>query len=248
MNITSAGKRPHIAVFIHLFYTEQYASFRKLLNDLDVYSPDYFFNIGKGEDNRELISRIYSDFPDSVILESPNIGKDIGGKLALLELYMTRKLKSDYMVFIHDKASPQLLEGDKWRNQLLKILSGKTISQIIERFECNPEVGLIGTLEHISDEFDPGSNRFKTTNEQILKTYISEFGFELNEFPFLAGNMFWIRSSIYEHFFGAHSPLELRAGLESGNVTDSESGTKTHSLERIFSWIALDQKFKIHGI
>jgi lipopolysaccharide biosynthesis protein len=239
---------PKIAVFAHLYYPESVDDFILHLKDISIYKPDFYFNLGPSS-NRELqIKKIRTHFPKAYILDSPNIGKDVGGKLALLELYRILNLQSDYMLFIHDKQSPQVIHGEKWKNELLEILKINEIKQVISIFESEPKVGIIGSLKHISNEYDVKNKKFNTKNDTILRECIGKFKFTAEEFLFIAGNMFWVRAPIFERFFKENNPLILRSGLEEGNVLDTESGTYTHSLERVFSWIALNQGFSIRGI
>ena len=239
---------PKITVFAHLYYSASIDEFISHLTDIATYKPDFFFNLGPSCDRELQIEKIRSHFPEAYILDSPNIGKDVGGKLALLELYGRLNLQSDYMLFIHDKQSPQVIHGEKWKNELLEILKMNKIKEVMRIYESEPSVGIIGALKHISNEYDSKTQKFNTKNDEILREYIAGFKFTANEFSFIAGNMFWVRASIFEHFFKINNPLKLRSGLEEGNVLDAESGTRTHSLERVFGWIALNQGFSIKGI
>ncbi len=72
--------------------------------------------------------------------------------------------------------------------------------------------------------------------------------FKLTDHRFVAGAMFWIRSSIIQNFFSTHSALSCREMLEEGNFTDQYEGTYTHSWERIFCFLANDQGYTINGI
>ncbi len=246
--MTVQGRSFKIAVFVHLFYTHSYVEFQSILSGLKNLDPLYLFNIGPSPEPHALIEQIKTDFPGALVLQSPNIGKDIGGKLALLDLYLSSGVKSDLFIFLHDKVSPQILNGEKWRNQLLKIVRTDTCAEIVNLFNQCPQLGLVGASEHLSNEYNPENRNFNSTNNLILKEYIHKFGLSLTDYTFIAGNMFWVRSRIYEDFFNKFRPLQLRAGLEKGNVTDAETGTHTHSLERIFSWIAQSQGYQIKGV
>jgi lipopolysaccharide biosynthesis protein len=237
-----------ISVLIHLFYTDLYSEFIPYLSEIREFTSEFYFNIGFCKDRVGLIKRIQEDFPRAFIMECPNIGKDLGGKLALIELYLKLEQKSDYLILIHDKRSPQLLNGDEWRNQLLSILRKEKIEQSIELFEKDKSIGIIGSSDHLSNEYDSENKLFRSTNNLILHQFITKFNLLNADFSFVAGNMFWVRSSIYEKFFTQFPPLDIRASLESGNVMDDQQGTFTHSMERIFSWIALSQGYVIKGV
>src|SRR5436190_1017479 len=86
----------------------------------------------------------------------------------------------------------------------------------------------------IKDEYDRKTNVFKTTNNSKMKELISMYDLKLTDYRFVAGAMFWLRSSIVRKSFSAHSALGCREILEEGNFTDQYEGTFTHSWERIF--------------
>ncbi|HXC07000.1 MAG TPA: rhamnan synthesis F family protein [Bacteroidia bacterium] len=240
--------QPRITAFIHVYYPALFSELLPYLEPLKNYATRFYFHLGSNFSLPQAQDLIQPHFPDCLLLQSPNTGKDIGGKLALLELYRQLEDRSDYMVLIHDKLSPQLLDGDTWRNQLLRILEPQQVQAVIRHFETNPLTGIIGAAEHISNEFKTEEQIFHSTNNALLKTYIRELGLHNTDFRFIAGNIFWVRSTLFETFFTAHPPLFLRSRLEPGNVSDAREGTHTHTLERVFSWIALDQGYTINGI
>ncbi len=249
MHLKDMDKKPEVAVFCHLFYGHTYSS---LVADLKAFysvcSPRYFFNVSGGANNHSLIGEIRKDFPKAILISTPNIGKDIGGKLALMQVYLTLEMKSDYLLLLHDKVSPQTLNGQKWRNELLQIIKAPYVAGLLELFKKEQAVGIIGATAHISNEYDSKKGAFNSNNDALLKNYINEFALTISEFPFIAGNMFWVRSSVFETFFNKYPPLTIRAFLEKGNVMDTKAGTYTHAMERVFSWIALQQGFIIKGI
>lgn len=238
-----------ITVFIHLYYENGFNVISDRLNNLSSYNVNLLVNISADNAKKtELAYTINEQYPNSIIISSPNTGKDIGGKLALMDLYLATNQQSEYILLLHDKDSPQVLYNEKWRDNLMKIAEKENINKILTLFEHNPAVGIICSSNHISNEYDKLKNEFKTTNNQILKNYINKFQFNIKDYSFVAGNMFWVRSCIYKDFFEKHNPLELRSELEKENVLDNEKGTKTHSLERVFSWLATNQGYTISGI
>jgi lipopolysaccharide biosynthesis protein len=241
--------KPAVAVFCHLFYPDSYPDLVwKLRNIGSCCLPVYFFNVVDSCSNSAVVESIRNDFPGAFIISTPNIGKDVGGKLALMELYLKLDVKSEFLILLHDKKSPELLNGRQWRDELLKITEAEHVPGIIKMFSEELDTGLIGAAEHISNEYKVESGNFASHNDQLLKKYIAGFGLKNKDYMFLAGNMFWVRSLIFEAFFRKHSPLVIRTQLEKGNMSDVSIGTHTHSLERIFSWIALDQGYKVKGI
>lgn len=231
------------SIFYHSYYNSEIDDIFPRLSHIASGDKKLFLNINPDQNKEINCNKI-----NSIIISTPNIGKDIGAKLALMDLYLKTNQKSDLILLLHDKQSPQVFYGEKWKNDLYKIAEKENTQNILELFKNQPDVGIICATDCISDEYDAEKDEFKTTNNLILKDYIKRFNFRLTDYSFVAGNMFWVRSCIYEEFFKKYNPLELRSELEKGNVLDNEVGTKTHSLERVFSWIATSQGYKIFGI
>jgi|SRR3954469_25341182 lipopolysaccharide biosynthesis protein len=238
-----------IIVLIHIYYKNSYDELKVYLLNLKqahisiVFKIDYDFLNEHG-----VLKQITADFPEAFIIHSPNIGKDIGGKLAMIDLCLKLNLQSEYFILLHDKKSPHSSLGDVWRNKLFKIIEPGNILKIKKIFEQDEKVGLIGTKEFISNEYDKSIGRFEGANNEILKTLIQKYQLDLKTYDFIGGTMFWIRSKIIYTFFSKYAPLDILSTLEKGNVLDSETGTHTHAWERILSWISTDQGYKIKGI
>ena len=191
---------------------------------------------------------IKQDFPEAFIISTPNKGRDIGGKLALIDFFIRAKLQTEYIVFLHDKQSDYWFAGEAWRQSLFAIVEPEKVKVILERFAQNPAIGVIGTSDLLRNEYAKKTNEFKTTNNKQLKELIAKYNLKVSDHRFVAGTMFWIRSSIIQKFFSQHSPLSCRELLEEGNFTDRYEGTYTHSWERLFCWLANDQGYNITGI
>jgi lipopolysaccharide biosynthesis protein len=229
------------SILIHIYYPTSWNSFlRERLLDMAAFKPNLLINFCNINDNKQLISTIKADFPQAFFTVTPNKGKDIGGKLALMDLYLKLKLESDYLVFLHDKISPHALQGDVWRKTLFKIIEKDNIERILELFKNHQNIGIIGAKEFIQNEYDEKLKKFDTPNETNIKFLLNHFGLKINRFSFIGGTMFWVRSSIMTDFFKQHPPLKYRKMLEYGNVMDTNKGTLSHTWERILSWIAVE--------
>ena len=236
------------AILLHIYYKDSWDHhFREKL--LALRNKPFLLLINLSidmEDNRSVIKDIKNDFPQAIIIETPNIGKDIGGKLALIDLFLAMGLETDYLVLLHDKKSPQAITGDRWRDLLLRIIAPDTIDSIIDIFEKNDRIGLIGSREFIVDEYAK-DNRSRNNGELALDLAAS-YGISTSDHRFIGGTMFWIRTSIFKAFFSRHKPLLCRAQLESGNVLDIKTASYTHSWERLFCWIVTAGAYKIKGV
>jgi lipopolysaccharide biosynthesis protein len=241
--------RPRLNVITHIYYDSTYENLQNYLVNLEGLDVNYFFSISLDcLKRKDIINKIQRDFPNSCILETPNIGKDIGGKLALLGLYNKLNIKSDYLIMIHDKMSPQTLVGDAWRNNLLKILLPHHISEILQLLANDKSIGIIGAKEHIFSEYDNNKKEFRYNNE-LSSEYLQRYNINIDNFDYISGTMYWMRSSILEDFFKDNvHPIHARSMLEQGNVLDNFQGTHSHTWERMFCWIARNQGYSITGI
>ena len=245
----SPYKNIETSALCHIFYPHSFYYFLSRLAVLKKYNTRFFFNlsdtISADPDFIDILERI---FPGSIIIHTPDKGRDIGGKLAALDILIKTEIKSKYTLIIHDKFSPHTPTGSKWRDDLFKIIDPGRITSIIDMFEENPDIGVIATKKFISNEYNPDIDGFDCTSSAILKKFINEYNLTLNNFNFVAGAIFWIRSGILKKFFLKTPPLSVRMKLEDGNTMDLTRGTAIHSWERLLSMISNDQGFKIKGI
>ncbi len=207
--------------------------------------------------SRIILTACHDDVLDEVVvphdkplvrLKVPNKGKDIGGKLAALSYYIRLCEKTDLIAMLHDKVSPQTINADYWGQQLYRPFSEEGLDKALRLLEQDRRAGIVGSKAFLKNEYLPMEKRFDTTNHALLMEFIREYNLQGRIYDFIAGTIFIGRSRIFEDFFSAHPPLYARAELESGNVLDLESGTRTHCWERLFCFIAEDQGYSIKGI
>ncbi|HKO82396.1 MAG TPA: rhamnan synthesis F family protein [Chitinophagaceae bacterium] len=181
------------------------------------------------------------------VRKSPNLGKDIGGKLVLLDTYLHLKEETEFIIFMHDKKSPHKIQNKEWQQKLFQIVEPDFIAQALSFFKANPKTGIIAMQESIQNEYDYSQQSFRGTNQLQLTQLRSEYGIKNTDYRHVAGTMFWVRSLPLISFFTKHSPLNIRKTLESGNVMDENTGTITHAWERMLSWIITEQGYTIKG-
>lgn len=174
----------------------------------------------------------------------PNAGKDIGGKLALIQLLLTLHPDIPYAVLLHDKRSYQKHSGRWEKEGLFRIVEPELFGKIESAFERDREMGIACSKGFIRNEY-LGGGRFNTPNSGLLNDMMKRYLVPDKDLRFVAGTMFWIRTSLLKAFFSGESPLDVRATLEPGNVLDHEKGTVTHCWERMLSWIATRAGYKI---
>ncbi len=239
---------PKITVLYHLYYEDSYEKMCVELEPLLALNAVFLFNICSETPDKKFIQAILKNqFPGCYIIKSSNKGKDIGGKLALLELYITLGIECDYLLFLHDKKSLQALKSANWKSGLLKIITPDGIKKAMQVFKENKKCGIVATEEYIIKEVVE-QGIFTGINGSILTKLITEYNLSPPSYSFVAGTMFWAKAHPVKHFFTKYPPLAIRQNLEDGNVLDNFAGKITHSWERLLSWIITTENYSIEGI
>jgi lipopolysaccharide biosynthesis protein len=239
---------PIITIMVHLFYENTWKDIKYKLNFFKDYNTQFLFSVSEAcLIKEELVQDIRASFKNAYVLTTSNIGKDIGGKFALIDLYLSLNLQSEYFIFLHDKVSPHSLDGNSWKNNLQKIIDYNNYSHIVTTLEQDGSVGVIGAKEHLVNEYDPANGTFEYNNDRI-HSFLQKYDIPVSNYDFIGGTMYWIRAPLIENFFTRHSPLKIRSELEAGNVMDNLGSTNAHTWERIFCWLATSQGYKVYGI
>jgi lipopolysaccharide biosynthesis protein len=233
-----------LSFFIHVYYAGSWKLILEKCADLMTGAE----NIIVTACHDEVISEIKAETPEAVVLKVPNKGKDIGGKLAAISYYLNFCRPTAYLAFLHDKISPQTLNAEYWFDRLYEIFSEKKFSTILSRFETDKKTGLAGSKSFLKNEYNKTRKRFDTTNNEILQELIKRYDLGSDEHNYIGGTIFIVRNEIFTRFFSQHSALQIRASLETGNVLDLDTGTQTHSWERLFCLIAQNQGYKVIGV
>ncbi|MEO6356940.1 MAG: rhamnan synthesis F family protein [Ferruginibacter sp.] len=238
----------NLAILTHLYYEDSYDELKGYFLNFEKLNSTLLFSVSRHQKSKIISDRIKQDFPGSYIIETTNIGKDVGGKLALIDLSINLNITVDYFVLLHDKRSPHTSLGESWRKKLFRVVEPENIQNISKLFEKKKRIGIIAASEFITNEYNQKDDNFDCNSNRILKQLISEYGFNHIKYDFVGGTMFWVRSEIISSFFKKYNALKIRATLEKGNVLDNEYGTNTHAWERMLSWIAGSQGYYIQGI
>jgi lipopolysaccharide biosynthesis protein len=186
--------------------------------------------------------------PDEKFVVSTNMGKDIGGKLLLIDLFLQLYSNVPYIIFLHDKKSYHKLSGTFEKKKLFEIINPANFKTILKMFESDPRVGIVCNKDVIKNEYNKHDDTFNTPNSALLKQLMKEYNIKTTDYNFVAGTMFWIKASLITDFFTRFNPIKVRSTLEGGNMLDAAHGTITHSWERLLSWIVTSKGFTLQGI
>lgn len=223
-----------IAVQIHLFYIDTLDEIIENINNIP-YAYDCF--ISTDDEKKKKI--IEAKFAEKCTAKNVNVAVMVnrGRDVAPLLIQLKNTINNyKYICHIHSKKTATNDYGVMWRKYLYHHLFGtkKNVTNIIEHFENNPDIGLIfpETFPVIENQAIWGSNEVKCA-ALMKKLGIKS---ELDARPaFPVGNMFWARvdavKGIFEHGFNtADFPQE------SGQV----NMTLAHQIERIWCYLAQD--------
>jgi lipopolysaccharide biosynthesis protein len=183
-----------------------------------------------------------------ILRRSPNQGKDIGGKLVLLDACLREEVGAEYSIFLHDKKSPYKIQGQEWKDKLFRIIEPDFIQKALTTFTEEKEIGIIAGSHSIINEYDHSLQSFISNNRSQLIQLRSELNINSTDYRYVAGTMFWARSLPLLDFFRKYPPLEIRKTLEKGNIMDETHGTNTHTWERLLTWLIFARGYTIKGL
>ncbi len=224
------------AVVIHVFYLE---IFDEILSKID---SDVFCNLKFYVSSPETFSEVIQQRLNLLSINYEyyaieNRGRDI---LPFLKV-MPKVIEDGFQIIlkIHTKKSKQLKNGNTWRKDVYqKLLQKDAMTSILNMFNSNPEIGIVGPEGHIVPinlYYGSNSARLKATC-QAFKTPIKQ----LSDMNFVAGSMFYARVQ-------ALIPL-LNLGLQSDDFEPELGqldGTMAHSIERAFAISAYTAGLKL---
>lgn len=240
-----------LSVLIHLYYEDTAIGVYKKLSALLGHfenNINFFINLPTDHPKKNsLVSACKNKLPNCVIIQTSNVGKDIGGKLALMHTYIKLNMNADLLLFLHDKKSPQTAVGENWSDQLFEMIDQKSIEKTLELFN-DQSIGMVGQKNHIYNKKNRTEEEIFVGNKQKILALAKEYDLCSPNLDFIGGTMFWVRESIFKDFFKKNDPLQIRVSLERGNVLDDLGPTITHSWERLFGWVVSTYGFKIAGV
>jgi lipopolysaccharide biosynthesis protein len=243
-----------ISVFFHNYYghDQEWASF--FLHELKLpfhlfYNcvSDSFYRITQTGNIHTLYEQA-TFLQKLYVRDATNKGKDIGGKLLLMDAYLKSGIQSDYILLLHDKNSPYHSLGAQWKKDLFRIVQNEYIEKITSLFNNNPKTGIIASKNAIRNELDNELNSDAYIHSPLIQELKSKYQIQVSDLQFVAGTMFWVRAAIFENFFSTWSALNIRSELESGNIMDTEGPTRTHAWERLFCWLVTAKGYQIMGV
>jgi lipopolysaccharide biosynthesis protein len=237
------------AIICHLYYPSIASELLKKLAFFNKLNAAFYINVqGISDEHKKLQAQIPQVLNNATIINTPNKGRDIGAKLLLIDLMFRLGGEYEYTLIIHDKKSPHLGDSSIWRDRLNTVISPSFIKKTDKLFKSISSAGILCAAEFIQNEYDQSSDVFMCNSNQQIKEHLTKYSIHTTDYNFVAGNIFWIRTHLLKSFFSKRPVLKIRSSLETGNALDFSTGTYIHAWERIMSWVATSQGYKINGI
>ncbi len=230
---------PPLCVLAHVYYPDLWDEIADCLLNLPSGSFDLYVNLVDDTFDGAFLAKVRGLFPEARVYISENIGRDIGGYLALWRNLPAQAY--DVFCLVHTKKSPHIAPGaaQQWRRQLLRSLLGDP-ERAAENLQKMLDDQTIGQL---------GSGRFR--NDDLAKNR-EKYGRFLNilnidEAPealeFLSGTMMFVRGAVLRRVFEAASDLPLEAG-DPRTAGGDPDGTWAHAVERAFGAVVRDMGYR----
>lgn len=247
---------PIVSIFFHNYYghDEEWMAFfsQELTLPFHLFYngvSDSYNRLRQGSNLLKLKEQASTTYLNELIVRaSTNKGKDIGGKLALMDAYLKLEAKSDYILLLHDKQSPYHANNEQWKKELFRIAEKEYQEKVIKIFRTNKQAGIVASANAIKNELDNEQKSNAYTDSALIKTLKENYNIHPPHLQYVAGTMFWVRAGIFEDFFKVYSPLLIRSQMEEGNVTDNEQPTYAHAWERLLCWLVTAQGYQIKGV
>jgi hypothetical protein len=223
---TSANR---IAVVAHLYYADLVAPILEALSaitepfDLIVTLPDW--------GTTRIVTAVKAAFPDAVLYECPNRGRDIGPFMDVLPLLLdlnydaVLKLQTKRGYFRNERVVPEL--GDIWFKDSLAALLGtpSRIADILGAFRTQPQMKMIGPAPMLVP-----LDRYPQHDGGALADFLLDAPDEAGT-AFYAGTMFWVRPACL-------TELTKLTMAHFAPETGANDGALAHLVERLFGQAA----------
>jgi hypothetical protein len=218
-----------VAVLLHLYHQKLWPYFKAYL--YNIHHPfDLYVNLTdeRLDDNLRTTADIMNAFPTATVFVSPNLHRDIGGFLTVLNHIFDSGKTYESALFLHSK-----MHTDEWRTELVQALldNPERVDYIIETFKQSLSVGMVGCRKWL---FDDGLNGGFGPEQAH---YLNCFNLRFVSGQFIAGTMFWARWCLFANTFG-------KRRITHADLTPNGPWV----MERVFGNLVRSQNYDIVGI
>lgn len=234
-------KRSRSAIVLHLHYDDLFEEMRESLSNAA--DSDIFITLRRDAPGAVAESVLHA-FPNAYLAYFRNRGRDIQPFLQIFPVLLNEGYEA--VCKVHSKKSPHRHDGDTLRDNALKGLleSPEYVRQIVQRFEENPELGLLAPAGSL---LDLGELNRNILNRNWLDQLLPKLGMQSQvgryDTVFPAGSMFWFRPRAFRAL------VDLALGSdEFEDELGQIDGTLAHAIERLFAAVASQAGYTVKEI
>ena len=227
-----------IAVLLYLYDKTLLDEYIQLLKPIKSHISLY---IGLCKDSSDQQSSITGEldktFDNYHLQLYDNKGLDIGPFLLQLDALDEKKHSS--FIKLHSKQSLWgQLKNINWRIPLVNSLIGnKQIFLSNKKLLSNKNIGMIGNTGFLLNTDKEGLNGDLIEQIAVECLNIPIEQISRTDLSFLAGSIFWSKTSLFKKYFTRDVIQQLYPLLGKGKFNDRYQPTHAHALERIFGYI-----------
>ena len=226
-NKSVIGQRKTIAV-VHIHFPEVWKEIRRSIRSIN---PDEL--IVTTTQKSDFNNLVRTEFPNATVVELPNQGRDIW---PLITLAQNGYFNDKAIVFkIHSKKSKHLLNGDRWRRDLLQGIScSETVASAIKYLLEFSGYSMIGHDKYLR-KMD--QVRIHANEEYISWSIQNELTLEAESVSYIDGTIFACKSEVLSDLAKLSLTSENFIIESSDNVPFSKTfAIKMYAYERLSSF------------
>lgn len=216
------------AVVLHLYYTEMWPYFWRLIKNSSI-NFDVFVTLPYLDgDNKSIVDDIKLDCPNAFIIPVPNKGRDI---LPFVYLVNSGVLDNYNAVLkLHTKKSPHRRDGAEWRENLVsQILNTVDMQENLNKFVHDKDLAIWVSDSNLVD----GSDYVGMNSTRLVELLARCELHDTTSYSFPAGSIYWIKPYLLKLIkIFRLSPKDFEA--EAGQL----DGTTAHAVERLIGLVA----------
>jgi len=237
VNLSKSSSHLKIAIAIHVYYLDMMPKILDYLSNIS-FEHTLFFSVT--EENKKTLEALLSNanLLNTQIIITQNKGYDIYPFIQILPELQQQGF--DLVCKIHTKKGVANLENhvegigksNLWFKLLIEPLLGskKTVQNIINAFESEPDLGLIGSASLFKSTQQLMHNN-EVSITKALDTIDPDFD-PAQDWGFIAGTMFWSRLSIYEPLINNKALTQLL--IKNDDMKTGKVASFFHAFERVF--------------
>jgi lipopolysaccharide biosynthesis protein len=232
------------AIIIHLYFQEMWEELKEKIQKVQkAIDSDLYVSVCDEQDT-DAVAKSIEEIGGKVF-KLPNRGLDIGPFLLVLKHIFESGLDYQYLLKMHGKKGHNPEKANycrKWRLTLTNCLAGSE-ENIQRHLDALQNENIFMTTDR------PWLRTTQYKNTLIIQDIAEELNIEHNNsMTFPGGTMFWAKMSLFKRYFTVENLSSLYDSLEDGAFNDKEGGKRTHTLERIFGYLANQKGRGLLGI